>query len=157
MKVKNNFYRKFQLESNQIEGINTVTQAEIDALSGFVFLDQPKVEDVVAYVKVVQPTAKIRLSSSQTVYVGNHCPPPGGQHILYRLEGILSSLKAEHPFDTHVEYESLHPFTDGNGRSGRAIWLWQMKNQGLDIYGGFLQTFYYQSLANQQKEKYKNV
>jgi hypothetical protein len=33
------------------------------------------------------------------------------------------------------------------GRSGRALWAWQMVNTGIDPFGlGFLHTFYYQAL-----------
>lgn len=156
MRVKNNFYKKFQLESNQIEGINSVTQKEIDALAQLVFLDELKISDVEAYVKAIQPNAQLRLRSDQIVYVGDHMPPIGGQHILYRLDWILVQAVEKDPFETHVEYETLHPFTDGNGRSGRAIWLWQMRKQGLDIVNGFLHTFYYQSLRRQQQKEMKN-
>jgi Fic family protein len=53
------------------------------------------------------------------------------------------------PFAAHVRYEHLHPFTDGNGRSGRAIWAWQMLYQGRgEIPLGFLHHFYYQSIQN---------
>ena len=45
--------------------------------------------------------------------------------------------------ETHVRYELLHPFLDGNGRSGRALWLWLMGQAPL----GFLHTFYYQTLS----------
>ena len=44
----------------------------------------------------------------------------------------------------HCEYEALHPFTDGNGRSGRAIWLWLMHDASL----GFLHRFITKRLEN---------
>ena len=50
---------------------------------------------------------------------------------------------------THVEYETLHPFTDCNGRSGRMIWLWQMLKQDRLVAGlSFLHSWYYSSLEN---------
>lgn len=65
------------------------------------------------------------------------------------LEKLLD--EKAHPYHIHVDYENLHPFTDGNGRSGRALWLRRMKDlgensfyQALDL--GFLHTFYYQTL-----------
>ena len=46
-------------------------------------------------------------------------------------------------------YETLHPFMDGNGRSGRILWAWQMIEHniapGLSL--GFLHAYYYQTLA----------
>ena len=49
------------------------------------------------------------------------------------------------PFAVHVAYENLHPFMNGNGRSGRALWLWHMG--GIEkVPLGFLRTWYYQSL-----------
>lgn len=50
--------------------------------------------------------------------------------------------EADPPWEVHIAYEMLHPFTDGNGRSGRMLWAWQMRNFPLD----FLHTFYYQTL-----------
>jgi hypothetical protein len=63
------------------------------------------------------------------------------------------------PYILHVEYEQLHPFTDGNGRSGRAMWLYAMKKcgrleQGLNL--GFLHAFYYQTLSAQQGVRSKS-
>ncbi len=67
------------------------------------------------------------------------------------LESVLVGAQILPPYISHVAYENLHPFTDGNGRSGRALWLWQMMhgtmrqvNMARDL--GFLHTFYYQTL-----------
>lgn len=53
------------------------------------------------------------------------------------------------PYKIHLLYEDLHPFTDGNGRSGRAIWLWQMERQG-GTRLSFLHWWYYATLAKGQ-------
>lgn len=52
------------------------------------------------------------------------------------------------PWKMHVAFEKLHPFMDGNGRTGRALWAWHMKQLGLDPFAlSFLHRFYYQTLA----------
>lgn len=41
----------------------------------------------------------------------------------------------------------LHPFMDGNGRTGRAVWAWAMQRDGQDPFAlSFLHRFYYQTL-----------
>lgn len=63
-----------------------------------------------------------------------------------------AAIKALHntsgPFQMHNKFVHLHPFMDGNGRSGRAIWARQMINHmGYDFNPGFLHVFYYQTLG----------
>ena len=135
---------RFVAESNRIEGIERVTEEEIRATEFFRTLGYLEVKDVVDLVKVCQPDAVLRDVPGLNVRVGNHVPPPSGPHILANLESILMTANQGicTPYQVHVRYETLYPFTDGNGRSGRAIWLWQMRDAPL----GFLRQWYYQSL-----------
>ena len=144
----------FVAESNKIEGILTVTARQVREYIRFVELDEVTVADLQMFVVVNETTARLRLESGMDVIVGNHQPLPGGQHILYRIDDILSHINSGiyTPYENHVEYEALHPFSDCNGRSGRALWAWQMRNEGhywmLNL--GFLHAFYYQSLQVKQ-------
>lgn len=140
----------FAEESNKIEGIDGASDTECKALTTFLSRQTITINDLVEYVSVIQPNAVLRLGSMHNVRVGNHIPPPGGPAIGYSLEHILTQAhgsEALNPQHIHVLYERLHPFTDGNGRSGRALWLWMMLKQNRNVDLGFLHTFYYQTLA----------
>ena len=155
----NEWILNFIAESNKIEGIHREpTQEEIDEAHRFIGLSSIDIGDVIQFVSVYQPNASLRDKVGLDVFVGNHVPPKGGIHIKNELRAFLSLIQddpldiAKNPFLAHQRYESLHPFTDGNGRSGRIIWLWQMLKLGIRFAPlGFLQTFYYQSLDNQRK------
>ena len=84
------------------------------------------------------------------VRVGNHIPPPpddvsdlmrelldwwntGAQSV----SPVLSSAILHHRF------ESIHPFADGNGRTGRAIALWELYRRGFDTHHIFSVDEYY--------------
>lgn len=147
-----NILRDFQLESNKIEGIDSTTDFEVDALEKFLNLPSVFTQDLVDYVAAVQFNASLRIQKGKDVRVGAHIPPPGGPDILIALDKLVVRANGdlEHPYIIHWEYEQLHPFTDGNGRSGRALWAWQMLRQ-CGVYclsRGFLHTWYYQSLRH---------
>jgi Fic/DOC family len=156
---------KFIQESNAIEGIlRKPAEWEIDEFHRFMQLETVTIRDLEQFVKVYQPGARLRDQSGLNVRVGNHVPLPGGPKIREALAHLLAANL--NPFDTHIAYETLHPFTDGNGRSGRMLWAWQIGRRNYwkantsmpetlvetvlpEI--GFLHSFYYQTLSNVRK------
>ncbi|HEX6621814.1 MAG TPA: Fic family protein [Solirubrobacteraceae bacterium] len=140
---------RFVAESNRIEGINRLpTQTEIDAHAELLALPAIDVPDLERFVQVVA-RAPLRERPGQNVRVGPHTPPAGGPHIRVKLDELLHRIRLAEltPMRGHVEYETLHPFMDGNGRSGRALWAWQTQRDGRDPLAiGFLHAFYYQAL-----------
>lgn len=155
MGVESKFYTGFDAidfirESNKIEGIlREPSKKEIDEFDRFMNLDEVTVEDMIRFVKVYQPNAELRDRPGLDVRVGRYYPPPGDITIRAALSDLLNDISHKSAWETHYEYESLHPFTDGNGRSGRMLWMWQMKSAPL----GFLHTFYYQTLDNVRRLK----
>lgn len=137
---------RFIIESNMIEGItrhsiDAEVQAHIDFLAGPV-----TVEALERFVDVIQPGVELRRHEGMNVRVGKHIPPRGGPHIEEWLEHLLIPKPETTPYQRHCAYEILHPFMDGNGRSGRVLWLHNMG--GIEkVPLGFLHTFYYQALA----------
>jgi len=141
----------FVEESNRIEGIHGIpTGEEVLATKNFLALRKLTIDAVKGLVAVYEPSAELRDRRGLDVRVGDYIAPLGGPSIRGNLYLILSNANfGTHPYTTHQSYEALHPFTDGNGRSGRAIWAWQMINQrGEDLTLGFLHRYYYQSLEN---------
>jgi Fic family protein len=87
---------------------------------------------------------------SIAVRVGNFLPPPPGDvsglmfellqwwNVLSKeLSPVLSSAIVHHRF------ESIHPFADGNGRTGRALALWELYRRGFDTHHIFSVDEYY--------------
>ena len=142
----------FIAESNRIEGIilRGPTEEEIEEHNRFVSLNKITLNDLIQFVSIYQPNAKLRDQWGMNVRVGSHYPTAGHPEMRDKVEDILYRVNEylDGPFETHCKYETLHPFSDGNGRSGRAIWAWQMIrwNGGYPLM--FLHHFYYQALQN---------
>lgn len=137
-------WHAFVTESNRIEGIKREpTAKELAEHQRFMALEIVTVEELERFVRIYQPNARLRDQPGLNVRVGNHIPPRGGKEIREKLADLLHrACLLPRPHMHHLEYEALHPFTDGNGRSGRVLWAWQMRDYPL----GFLHHFYYQTL-----------
>jgi Fic family protein len=134
-------------ESNRIEGIlRPPTEAEIREHERFVGLENLTISELQTFVKIYQPNARLRSFPGMDVQVGSYVPPKGGEHIVAQLQALISAVNSVRvsPWDAHIEYERLHPFSDCNGRSGRILHHWQLRRSNRRL--GFLHEFYYQTL-----------
>ncbi len=85
-----------------------------------------------------------------SVRVGNHFPPHPDDvsplmhelldwwnHASTEISPVLSSAIL------HYRFEDIHPFADGNGRTGRALALWELYRRGFDSHHIFSVDEYY--------------
>jgi len=87
------------------------------------------------------------------VRVGRYVPPPPGD-----VSGLMFELLAWWNKESakmspvlssaiiHYRFESIHPFADGNGRTGRALALWELYQRGFDTHHIFsVDEFYWEN------------
>ncbi|HVS26890.1 MAG TPA: Fic family protein [Burkholderiales bacterium] len=84
------------------------------------------------------------------VRVGSYVPPPPEQvsGLMFeflqwwnKTSGILSPVISS--AIVHYRFEAIHPFADGNGRTGRALALWELYRRGFDTHHIFSVDEYY--------------
>jgi Fic family protein len=101
------------------------------------------------------------------VYVGRYRPPAP-----QLVSGLMAELLAWWNEQSrewspvissavlHYQFEDIHPFADGNGRTGRALALWELYRRGFDTHHIFSvdevygedRPAYYAALANVRKQ-----
>jgi Fic family protein len=84
------------------------------------------------------------------VRVGQYRPPPPDAVsglMLELLEWWNTATKKLSPVISsailHYRFEAIHPFADGNGRTGRALALWELYRRGFDTHHIFSVDEYY--------------
>ena len=87
---------------------------------------------------------------SMTVRVGRYTPPPPEDvsGLMFELlEWWNQKSAAVSPVISsailHYRFEAIHPFADGNGRTGRALALWELYRRGFDTHHIFSVDEYY--------------
>ena len=85
-----------------------------------------------------------------TVRVGRYLPPPPDavSGLMFELlEWWNTAAKKLSPVLSsailHYRFEAIHPFADGNGRTGRALALWELYRRGFDTHHLFAVDEYY--------------
>lgn len=149
----------FCYESNKIEGIfsEQAAKGHRKALDKFLKVKTIKIADLVCFVKTIDPSLDIRSRPGDNVYIGGRA---GLAPTLVReaLEELLLKINRNeiYPLLAHQDYEIIHPMRDCNGRSGRALWLWQHLRNGTYMKLGFLHQYYYETLKKASDDKNKN-
>ncbi|MFQ3474714.1 Fic family protein [Halonotius sp. F2-221B] len=83
--------------------------------------------------------------------------PPAPHHVSYKMDELIEYIQDGPTFDPlidiafiHYQFETIHPFTDGNGRMGRLLITLLMDKYGL-LPDPFL---YLSSYFNQYRDEY---
>jgi len=84
------------------------------------------------------------------VRVGSYRPPPANavSGLMFELLEWWNTASKQHsPVISsailHYRFEAIHPFADGNGRTGRALALWELYRRGFDTHHIFSVDEYY--------------
>ncbi len=116
----------FVIVSNRISGIDRrPTEAEVAAHRGLLATNNLRVENLEIFVDHIAQGARLRDKADLGI---------GDDGILFRVEPkidlatIVKGIRslAASPERLHRLFSLLQPFTDGNGRCGRALIMWQI-------------------------------
>lgn len=118
--------REFVRVSNRMAGIlRDPTAAEVAAHRGLLAVNTLRVENFEVFLQHIAPGAGFRDS------LDDGDPEPEGDSTSDARSDLATIVQAARtrsatPERLHRLYRQLRPFTDGNGRAGRVLWMWQL-------------------------------
>ena len=86
-------------------------------------------------------TEQVWIGGHASTPVGAHFVPPHHEHVAAALDDLTCfAARPDLPrlaqlAITHAQFETIHPFTDGNGRTGRALMHVMLRESGLVEHG----------------------
>jgi hypothetical protein len=114
---------EFTRANNRMAGITREpTAAEISAHRGLLAINALRVENLELFVHHIAPGAGLRSEDSGL------SSDAEAADLRADLATIIAAarIKSASPDRLHRVYKMLRPFTDANGRCGRALWMWQV-------------------------------
>lgn len=126
-------------ESNLIEGFDDAHADELSMAAWKWLIKQPEItKDVIcqlqkritAFQDDLKPSWKGNYRKISVMVGWRVCPHP--QAVPAMMADWIYQLKWDEvePKAHHISFEKIHPFVDGNGRTGRMLMWWQQKKRG---------------------------
>ena len=151
--------------SSAIEGVHEEKAVQLHHLGLLAFTSAPysKTSLLVLHGAVMsnQPHAQPGQYRTVNAQVGNHIAPPWQQvpalmqELNAYIEAAGTTPSIKQAAWAHIEFETIHPFADGNGRTGRAV-INRMLNAPLPLSDYILKNRhrYYELLGASEWEPY---
>jgi Fic family protein len=136
--------KKYIKSSNEIEGIYS-EEEDAQSLLAWAYLEQ--LGDVLTHGDIMRVQKIITLhqddlkpnekgyyrgmaGNNVNVTVGGRLAPDHS-YVPNLMDGWLNDVPKMSPLVAHIRFESIHPFRDGNGRTGRMIYWFICKRFGI--------------------------